>query len=48
MIDTVIREEGKFKFIETGGTGVPLVLLHGLLGALSNFEGIVNHFAARL
>jgi len=47
MIDTVIREEGKFKFIETGGTGVPLVLLHGLLGALSNFEGIVNHFAAR-
>jgi pimeloyl-ACP methyl ester carboxylesterase len=47
MIDTVIREEGKFKFIETGGSGVPLVLLHGLLGALSNFEGIVNHFAAR-
>lgn len=45
MIDTVIREEGKFKFIETGGNGKPLILLHGLLGALSNFEGIIDHFA---
>jgi len=31
-----IKEENKFKFIEEG-EGEPLVLLHGLFGALSNF-----------
>jgi len=39
-----IKEEGKFKFIETGGGTENLVLLHGLFGALSNFQGIINHF----
>jgi pimeloyl-ACP methyl ester carboxylesterase len=45
MSELVTKEEGKFKYMETGGEGTPLVLLHGLLGALSNFEGIVNHFS---
>ncbi len=40
-----LREEGKFKYIETGGKGETLMLLHGLFGALSNFQGIINHFA---
>ncbi len=40
-----IKEEGKFKYIETEGGEENLVLLHGLLGALSNFGGIINHFA---
>jgi pimeloyl-ACP methyl ester carboxylesterase len=40
-----LREEGKFKYIETNGKGETLMLLHGLFGALSNFEGIINHFA---
>lgn len=44
MSELVTKEEGKFKYMETGGEGTPLVLLHGLLGALSNFEGIVKHF----
>jgi pimeloyl-ACP methyl ester carboxylesterase len=39
----LIEEEG-FKYIETGGEGTPLVLLHGLFGALSNFETLVDHF----
>jgi len=39
-----IKEEGRFKYIETGGDGETLLLLHGLFGALSNFEGIINHF----
>jgi 2-hydroxy-6-oxonona-2,4-dienedioate hydrolase len=39
----LIEEEG-FKYIETGGEGPPLVLLHGLFGALSNFETLVDHF----
>ena len=39
----IIKEE-KFKYIETGGDGPCLLLLHGLFGALSNFEGIIDHF----
>ena len=39
-----IKTEGEFSYLETGGSGIPLVLLHGLMGALSNFEGIINHF----
>src|SRR3954470_22981681 len=38
-----IKEEGKFKFIEVG-EGEPLVLLHGLFGALSNFQDLIDHF----
>jgi 2-hydroxy-6-oxonona-2,4-dienedioate hydrolase len=45
MIDIPLREHGDFKYIETGGDGTPLLLLHGLFGALSNFEGIIKHFA---
>jgi len=39
-----IIEEGKFKYIETKGGGKTLMLLHGLFGALSNFQGIIKHF----
>jgi pimeloyl-ACP methyl ester carboxylesterase len=38
-----IKQEGKFKFIEVG-EGEPLILLHGLFGALSNFGGLIDHF----
>lgn len=38
-----VHEEGKFKFVEEG-EGEPLVLLHGLFGALSNFKDLVEHF----
>ncbi len=41
----MVKEEGRFRYIETGGSGTPIVLLHGLLGALSNFEGIISHFS---
>lgn len=41
-----IVEENGFKYMETGGPGKPIVLLHGLLGALSNFEGIISHFSS--
>ena len=40
-----VKEEGKFKYIETEGGAENLVLLHGLFGALSNFEGIISHFS---
>lgn len=38
-----IKEDGKFRFIEEG-QGEPLVLLHGLFGALSNFKDLIEHF----
>lgn len=38
-----IKEQGKFKYVEEG-EGEPLMLLHGLFGALSNFEHLVEHF----
>jgi len=42
MIYEVIEEEG-FKYIEAG-EGEPLVLLHGLMGELSNWEPAIDHF----
>lgn len=38
-----IKQVGKFKYVEEG-SGEPLVLLHGLFGALSNFKDLVEHF----
>lgn len=38
-----LKQFGKFKYIEEG-EGEPLVLLHGLFGALSNFLDLVDHF----
>lgn len=38
-----IKQFGKFKYVEEG-EGEPLVLLHGLFGALSNFMDLVDHF----
>ena len=39
-----IKQDGKFKFIEIG-EGEPLILLHGLFGALSNFKDLIDHFS---
>lgn len=42
-----IREEGQFKYLETGSNHQEtLLLLHGLFGALSNFAGILKHFSS--
>jgi pimeloyl-ACP methyl ester carboxylesterase len=38
-----IKQDEKFKFIEEGD-GEPLVLLHGLFGALSNFKDLIGYF----
>jgi len=42
-MDYEIKQDGKFRFIEVG-EGEPLVLLHGLFGALSNFRDLIEHF----
>ncbi|HPH22320.1 MAG TPA: alpha/beta hydrolase [Chitinophagaceae bacterium] len=38
-----IKEKDKFKYLEEG-EGEPLLLLHGLFGALSNFADLIEHF----
>ena len=38
-----IKQVDKFKYIEEG-EGEPLILLHGLFGALSNFGDLINYF----
>jgi 2-hydroxy-6-oxonona-2,4-dienedioate hydrolase len=38
-----IKQQDKFRFIEEGN-GEPLVLLHGLFGALSNFKPLIEYF----
>lgn len=38
-----IKQQDKFKYVEEGN-GEPLMLLHGLFGALSNFEALINYF----
>lgn len=40
------KKEKKFNFIEEG-EGHPLVLLHGLMGGLSNFDQMIRFFSER-
>jgi pimeloyl-ACP methyl ester carboxylesterase len=42
MSDELIKR-GKFSYAEAG-EGQPIILLHGLMGTLSNFEGIFRYF----
>lgn len=42
-----IKEENGFRYIESGTEGETLLLLHGLFGALSNFEGIIKRFSGQ-
>ena len=38
-----IRQSDKYKYVDEG-QGEPLVLLHGLFGAMSNFSGLIDFF----
>ena len=42
-----VKEENGFKFVDEG-QGQVLMLLHGLFGALSNWEEVVNRFSNHL
>jgi len=43
-MSNIIKEEEGYKYIETSEGKEVILLLHGLLGALSNFDGIINRF----
>ena len=38
-----IKQKGQYRYIDEG-EGQIFMLLHGLFGALSNWEGVVNRF----
>lgn len=37
------KKEGKYSYFEAG-EGTPIIVLHGLMGGLSNFSGVANFF----
>ena len=39
-----LKQEGKFNYVEIG-EGQPIIILHGLMGGLSNFDGVTEHFS---
>ncbi|MCK4561345.1 MAG: alpha/beta hydrolase [Flavobacteriaceae bacterium] len=40
----ILKKENKYTYQESG-EGTPLIILHGLMGNLSNFDGVFNHFS---
>ncbi len=43
----MIKEEGKFKWLEEGNSGKPIILLHGLMGGIDNFGEMVDVISAQ-
>lgn len=41
-----LRKEGKYTYYEAG-EGTPIVILHGLMGGLSNFEEVADYFSEK-
>ena len=46
MYDRWIKEENGVRYLETGD-GPPLVILHGIMGGLSNFNEVIAYFKDR-
>ncbi|WP_413511649.1 alpha/beta fold hydrolase [Myroides odoratus] len=42
-MERTLKEDGKFRYVEVG-EGTPIIILHGLMGGLSNFDGVANFF----
>lgn len=39
-----LKKEGEFNYIEAG-EGTPIIVLHGLMGGLSNFDAVIDFFS---
>ncbi|WP_142786602.1 alpha/beta fold hydrolase [Changchengzhania lutea] len=39
-----LKKEKKYSYIEAG-EGAPIIILHGLMGGLSNFDGVTDYFS---
>ena len=45
-MDFITKKDGKYNYLEIG-EGTPIVILHGLMGGLSNFDGVARYFPAK-
>ncbi|GAA4049716.1 alpha/beta hydrolase [Flavobacterium chungnamense] len=45
-MDLTAVKDKKYNYIEVG-EGTPIVILHGLMGGLSNFEGVAKYFSQK-
>ncbi|MGD1980541.1 MAG: alpha/beta hydrolase [Flavobacteriaceae bacterium] len=45
MMNNIIQEE-EFRYVESG-EGQPIIILHGLMGGLSNFKGVMDYFPSK-
>ena len=43
----MVKKEGKFKWLEEGKSGRPVILLHGLMGGVENFGEMVDLISAK-
>lgn len=41
-----VKKEGRYSYLEIG-EGQPIIILHGLMGGLSNFEGVTEFFSRK-
>ncbi len=41
-----LKKDGKYDYFEAG-EGTPIIILHGLMGGLSNFDGVANYFPSK-
>ncbi len=42
----LLKKEKNYSYIEVG-EGKPIIILHGLMGGLSNFDAVVEHFGGK-
>ena len=44
----MVKEEGKFKWLEEGKGEQPIILLHGLMGGVENFGEMVDFISNQI
>jgi esterase/lipase len=42
----LLKKEKKYRYIEAG-EGTPIIILHGLMGGLSNFDYVTKYFSTK-
>ena len=42
----LLKKEKNYRYIEAG-EGTPIIVLHGLMGGLSNFDSVTKHFSTK-
>lgn len=47
MMNIEVKKEGDFQYFESEDGGTPIILLHGLMGALSNFGDLIEYFKGK-